>query len=120
MAKITDKIYFSIREASAIAEVQAHVLRFWESEFGELNPKKSPSGRRMYRKKDLELVLEIKNLLYTEQYTIPGAKRYLKLKEVRKQSISADSSATNLLREVTDQLKYLKSDIHKDMLELSK
>ena len=120
MAKITDKIYFSIREASTIAEVPSHVLRFWEAGFRELNPKKSPSGRRMYRKKDIELILEIKNLLYTEQYTIPGAKRYLKLKEVRKQSITADSSAMNLLNEVTDQLKRLKSDIHKDMLELSK
>ena len=68
------KLYFSISEASEISGVPAHVLRYWESEFPELNPQKGRTGNRLYQKKDLELIRRIKTLLYEKKYTIAGAR----------------------------------------------
>ena len=75
---IPDKLYFRIGEVEAITEVPAYVLRYWESEFKLLRPKKNPAGQRLYRKKDLELVLRIKTLLYEERLTLEGAKKRLR------------------------------------------
>ena len=74
---LPDKIYFKIGEVSEIVGVEPYVLRYWESEFPALKPNKSRSQQRMYRKRDVELLLKIKKLLYEEQYTIAGAKRQL-------------------------------------------
>lgn len=71
------KIYYSISEASAIAKVKPHVLRYWETQFKMLRPKKNKAGNRMYRKRDLKLIQIIKELLYEKGYTIAGAKRKL-------------------------------------------
>lgn len=79
--EIADKLYFSIGEAGRIAGVEPHVLRYWESEFGCLRPRKDSAGRRNYRKKDLEIILQIKDLLYRQRYSIAGAKRRMKDKE---------------------------------------
>ncbi len=68
------KLYFSISEASEISGIPAHVLRYWESEFPELNPQKGRTGNRLYQKKDLELIRRIKTLLYDKKYTIAGAR----------------------------------------------
>jgi DNA-binding transcriptional MerR regulator len=73
-----DKIYYRIGEVGRITGVKPHVLRYWESEFKEIRPKKSPSLQRLYRKKDLELIMQIKRLLYEEGYTIAGAKGRIK------------------------------------------
>lgn len=75
--EIPNKLYFRIGEVSRLAGVPAYVLRYWESEFGGLGPKKSGKGHRLYRRKDVELVLEIKRLLYEKRYTIEGARRFL-------------------------------------------
>ena len=75
---IPDKLYYRIGEVEAITEVPAYVLRYWESEFKLLRPKKNPAGQRLYRKKDLELVLRIKSLLYEERLTLEGAKKRLR------------------------------------------
>jgi DNA-binding transcriptional MerR regulator len=75
---IPDKLYYRIGEVEAITEVPAYVLRYWESEFKLLRPKKNPAGQRLYRKKDLELVLRIKGLLYDERLTLEGAKKRLR------------------------------------------
>ncbi|OGW15928.1 MAG: MerR family transcriptional regulator [Nitrospinae bacterium RIFCSPLOWO2_12_FULL_47_7] len=75
---ITEKIFYKIGEVAEIAGVEQHVLRYWEDEFDILKPDKNRSGQRMYQKKDVDTVLEIKRLLYTELYTIAGAKRRLK------------------------------------------
>jgi len=75
---IPDKLYFRIGEVEAITEVPAYVLRYWESEFKLLRPKKNPAGQRLYRKKDVELVLRIKTLLYEERLTLEGAKKRLR------------------------------------------
>ncbi len=76
-AEIPDKLYFKIGEVSELLAVKAHVLRFWESEFPQLAPKKSGTGHRLYRRKDVELLLRIKQLLYDRRFTIAGAKQAL-------------------------------------------
>ncbi len=85
--RLPDKLYFKIGEVSRIVGVKPYVLRFWETEFDLLKPGKAPSRHRMYKKKDVELLLEIKRLLYAEGYTIEGARKKLKedKKEERKQ-----------------------------------
>ncbi len=74
---IPEKLYYRIGEVEAITEVPAYVLRYWESEFKLLRPKKNPAGQRLYRRRDLELVLRIKSLLYGERLTLEGAKKRL-------------------------------------------
>src|SRR5215472_3695901 len=75
--EIPDKLYFRIGEVSRLAGIKPYVLRFWETEFPGLGPKKSGTGHRLYRRKDVELVLEIKRLLYEKRYTIEGARKAL-------------------------------------------
>ena|SRR5277367_2747901 len=74
---IPDKLFFRIGEVSEIVGVEAYVLRYWESEFSALSPKKSSSGQRMFRRKDVELLLRIKELLYERKFTIDGARKAL-------------------------------------------
>ena len=76
--EIPDRIYFKIGDVSQIAGVETHVLRFWESEFPMLEPRKTARGHRQYKRKDVELVLAIKRLLYEEKYTIKGARKALR------------------------------------------
>jgi DNA-binding transcriptional MerR regulator len=71
------KTYYSISEVCGQIGLEPHVLRYWESEFPQLRPKKNRAGNRAYRDKDIEVVRYIKHLLYEEQYTIPGAKKKL-------------------------------------------
>lgn len=72
---IPDKLFYKIGEVSRIAEIEPYVLRYWETEFPFLKPRKNKSGQRVYVKKDLELILEIKRLLYQERYTIEGVRK---------------------------------------------
>jgi DNA-binding transcriptional MerR regulator len=74
---IPEKLFFKIGEVCELAGVQAHVLRYWESEFTMLAPQKNRAGQRVYRKRDVEIALRIKELLYEDQYTIAGAKKRL-------------------------------------------
>lgn len=74
---IPEKLFFKIGEVCDIVGIQAHVLRYWESEFPMLAPQKNRAGQRTYRKRDVEMVLRIKELLYDEMYTIPGARKRL-------------------------------------------
>jgi DNA-binding transcriptional MerR regulator len=75
--EIPDKLFFRIGEVSEIVGVEPYVLRYWESEFPALAPKKSSSGQRMFRRKDVELLLRIKHLLYDQKFTIEGARKAL-------------------------------------------
>src|SRR5450432_2230565 len=75
--EIPDKLYFRIGEVAKLAGVKQYVLRFWESEFPGLGPKKSGTGHRLFRRKDVEMVLEIKRLLYDKRFTIEGARQWL-------------------------------------------
>jgi DNA-binding transcriptional MerR regulator len=74
---IPEKIYFKIGEVCELVGVQAHVLRYWETEFPMLSPQKNKSGQRSYRRRDVEMALRIKMLLYNEMFTIAGAKKKL-------------------------------------------
>jgi DNA-binding transcriptional MerR regulator len=77
MPFVPKKLYYKIREVCEIVGVEAHVLRFWESEFSALAPPKTKSGQRIYRPKDIELLLRIRRLLYEEGFTIAGARKQL-------------------------------------------
>lgn len=72
-----ERLFYRIKEVCAITGLKPHVLRYWEQEFKNLRPVKSPKGHRLYRKSDLETILAIKKLLYEDKFTIEGAKRYL-------------------------------------------
>ncbi|HKR83684.1 MAG TPA: MerR family transcriptional regulator [Terriglobales bacterium] len=76
---IPDKLYFRIGEVSTLCKLPAYVLRFWETEFAQLKPVKSSTGQRMYRRKEVETVLRIKQLLYDEGFTIAGARQQLRV-----------------------------------------
>jgi DNA-binding transcriptional MerR regulator len=73
-----NKLYYSISEVSEITGIKAHVLRYWETEFPSLKPRKNRAGNRNYRVKDIKTILAIRNLLYDEGYTISGARKKLK------------------------------------------
>ena len=87
-AQLPDKLYFKIGEVAAIVGVQAYVLRYWESEFSVIRPSKSRSKHRLYRRRDVETLLQIKRLLHDERFTIEGARKRLKTlqKEERQQA----------------------------------
>src|SRR4029453_4806017 len=93
---IPEKIYFKIGEVCEIVGVQAHVLRYWETEFPMLSPQKNRSGQRSYRRRDVEIALRIKQLLYDEMFTIAGAKKKLQseMREVPKLKIVNPEPAT--------------------------
>ncbi len=109
---IPEKIYFKIGEVCELVGVQAHVLRYWETEFPMLSPQKNRSGQRSYRRRDVEIALRIKELLYEEMFTIAGAKKKLqaemrettKLKVVHPEPVGDDNrSAVNGLPGLFDE-----------------
>lgn len=79
--ELPNKLYFRIGEVARIVGVKPYVLRYWETEFSILRPGKTPSRHRLYRRRDVEILLEIKHLLYEEGFTIAGAKKRLKERE---------------------------------------
>lgn len=87
---IPNKLFFKIGEVAEIAEVEQHVLRYWEEEFDVLKPNKNRSGQRLYQKKDIDQVLEIKQLLYADKFTIAGAKKRLKQKRPSNEGAQLD------------------------------
>jgi DNA-binding transcriptional MerR regulator len=74
---IPDRLYFKIGDVARICDLETYVLRFWESQFPQLKPNKSGTGQRLYRRRDVEMVLEIKRLVHAEGYTLPGARQVL-------------------------------------------
>jgi DNA-binding transcriptional MerR regulator len=74
---LPDKLYFRIGEVSKLVGIPTYVLRFWETEFSRIRPKRTAAGQRLYRKKDVELIFHIKSLLYEQRFTIEGAKKHL-------------------------------------------
>ena len=114
---IPDKLYFKIGEVSELLGVEPYVLRFWESEFPVLQPKKSGTGHRLYRRKDVELLLRIKHLLYEKRYTIEGARQSLvaKVRTVKtrrpvtvQQELFATDPWPEIRRQLNDILNLLK------------
>ena len=108
-----EKLYYRIGEVEQIAGVPAYVLRYWESEFKLLRPKKTPAGQRLYRRRDLEMVQRIKTLLYDERLTLEGAKKRL-LAESRKSTHQLEFGLretvyAEALRRVRDRLTALRT-----------
>jgi DNA-binding transcriptional MerR regulator len=115
--EIPDKLYFKIGEVSELLGVEPYVLRYWETEFPGLSPKKSGTGHRLYRRKDVELLLRIKHLLYERRFTIEGARQSLQAetkvskpksaKRVQQDLFSVDP-LPQIRRELADILQLLK------------
>ena len=115
--EIPDKLFFRIGEVSQLVGVEAYVLRYWESEFKSLSPRKSSSGQRMFRRKDVELLLHIKHLLYERKFTIEGARKALldrpKVSVIKntlaqqEEMFPAVNPLPDIRREVADILKLL-------------
>lgn len=95
-----DRRYFRIGEASRIIGVEPYVLRYWESEFSQVRPRRADSRQRTYQKKDLEALLRIKELLYEEKMTIEGARKRLK----QEKNMAPEASRPHL-KEIRDDLK---------------
>jgi DNA-binding transcriptional MerR regulator len=115
--EIPDKLYFKIGEVSELLGVEPYVLRYWETEFSVLSPKKSGTGHRLYRRKDVELLLRIKHLLRDKRYTIEGARQSLQAEarapkprpvKVAQQELFASDPLPEIRRELTDILQLLK------------
>ena len=90
--KIPSKLFFKIGEVCELADTQPYVLRYWESEFSALAPAKNNSGQRIYRRRDIEMILRIKALLYVEGFTIAGAKKKLEQELKDQPKASADTA----------------------------
>jgi len=80
------KLYYSIGEVSKIVKLKSYVLRYWETEFKQLSPPKNRAGNRTYRQKDIDIILEIKNLLYNKKFTIEGARTFIGSKNISNNS----------------------------------
>lgn len=110
MAFVPKKLYYKIREVCEIVGVEAHVLRFWETEFPALSPPKSKSGQRTYRPKDIELLLRIKQLLYEEGFTIAGARKHLNTEKAASASSDIAKEAVQPQLE-EERLKKVKAEL---------
>ena len=108
---LATKPFLKIGEVAKWVGVKPHVLRYWESEFPSLKPRKNPSGQRIYAKADIEAIVEIKNLLYNQRYTISGAKKMLARHE--EEALASNPIDNSFSQEV----KYLKKHIQ-ELLEL--
>lgn len=105
MQKIPNKFFFRIGEVSKLTSVEPHVLRYWETEFKSLRPKKNKAGQRVYKKKDVLLILSIKELLYQQKYTIAGAKKRIEAEQDMSVVTVANPSLKGTLQEVKEELK---------------
>ena len=90
-SRFPDKLFYRIGDVSEITGIKPHILRYWEAEFSVLHPRKNDAGQRVYERRDVELVIEIKKLLYEQRYTISGAKKFLarQHKQAPKKSVPA-------------------------------
>ena len=95
-ARDINKLYYSISEVSQITDLKQYVLRYWETEFPQLNPSKNRAGNRNYRSHDVDLILKIKSLLYDRKFTIKGAKQFLKTPIKKSQQISFTKKVVKL------------------------
>lgn len=110
MKELPEKLYYSISEVASYAEVKPHVLRYWESEFPSLKPKKNRAGNRSYRKRDVEEVLTIKKLLYDEGYKIDGARRILRDRSATVEQLELMHPVTTASRK--KKVAAIKKDLH--------
>lgn len=126
--QIPDKLYYKIGEVAKFTGVKTHVLRYWETEFTAIKPNKSRSNQRLYRKRDVELILHLKDLLYNQGFTIAGARKKLREKPdrkvaepVKKSTVKTSATDDQLALPLSGSvdLKLLK-EIREDILQLKK
>jgi DNA-binding transcriptional MerR regulator len=115
-SEIPDRVYFRIGEVSSLVGVDPHVLRYWESEFKVIKPRRAKSKQRLYRKKDVENLLRIKSLLHDEGYTIAGARRLLKDAATRKVD---NSKVEHPVRVNNDQLGVIKQELQEILQKIT-
>ncbi len=116
-SQLPDKLYFKIGEVSKLAEVAPHVLRYWESEFSTIKPKRAGSRQRLYRRKDVELILTIKNLLHQQGYTIAGAKKLIsEADDLQSIKVEEDKAKvhSNRLGAIKDELLEIRELLNRD------
>ena len=123
---IPEKIYFKIGEVCELVGVQAHVLRYWETEFSMLSPQKNKSGQRSYRRRDVEIALRIKQLLYNEMFTIAGARKKLQTEHREGNRPKAAAPDTSLASAKSEQIeaptlfdKYVESPVYSEQTRIA-
>ncbi len=99
------KMYYSIKEASELLDLPAHVLRYWETEFKELSPRKNRGGNRIYRENDIQLLHELKELLHERRFTIEGARNELKRRRSDSSSEDTVEQRSQVLREARQTIR---------------
>ena len=109
MKREIKKLYYSIGEVSKIVDLKSYVLRYWETEFKQLNPPKNRAGNRTYRQKDIDLIIKIKDLLYNKKYTIDGARSMISVNKVNNQTNinTIDGLIVNLKSELQEIIRII-------------
>ncbi len=111
---IPEKLYFKIGEVAKLAEVAPHVLRYWESEFKEICPKRANSKQRLYRREDVETVLLVKDLLHKKGYTISGAKKFLTKRIKERQNSTSVVDTGHCMEKIKKELLAVKELLSKE------
>lgn len=131
-SSIPDKLYFKIGEVSDLVGVKPYVLRYWESEFKEITPVKSRTNQRLYKRRDVELILAIRDLLYGKRFTIHGAKQHLKDEKSQKRlkgdfldtqldfNLKNNSDEGNAVLGNTAKIPAIKKNLSQLLLEMKK
>lgn len=110
-SQIPNKLYFKIGEVSELTGIKPYVLRYWETEFNIVKPSKTRSNQRLYKRKEVELILEIKRLLYEEKFTIAGAKKVLLERSRKKSSRGKQLAMSFSEQEFVEILKKVKKEV---------
>jgi DNA-binding transcriptional MerR regulator len=117
-AGIPDKLFFKIGEVARLTSLRPSILRYWETEFSDLQPQKSRSGQRLYSRKELDIVLEIKRLLYSDRLTIKGARKVMAKRGKGADPLvtgtpadKSDADILQIIREVKDDLKKIRDSL---------
>ena len=114
--QLPDKLYFRIGEVADIVGVEPHVLRYWESEFRAIRPEKSRRGQRVYSRRDVDMLLKVKDLLYGHKYTIAGAKKKLRAEGI--EPIDATDPSSRQARVFRRALEELRGDLTRALEEI--
>ncbi len=109
------KLYYSIGEVSKITGLKPYVLRYWETEFKQLNPPKNRAGNRTYRQKDIDLILQIKDLLYNKKYTIEGARKRIQSKDQDQETVVKKAETTEIQDGYNDRFRQILQQVKQEL-----
>lgn len=108
---LPDKLFYKIGEVSRITGIESYVLRYWETEFPFLKPRKNKSGQRVYTKKELELILQVKKMLYQERYTIEGVRKRFGEGVTRPAELRTQESKTKIVKSQQDVVSLIRKKL---------